>query len=362
MRIKTDLLQDMVAKVIQGASNNKLIYMSSLIGIELRDRELVLMTTDGTNNFLVRTNIEEPQQDFYSIVNAEQFSKLVGKTTKEFIELNNNDNYLEVKGNGTYKLPIAINEDGEIIRFSETLIDLGTAVEEINLKELQEAIKTAKASLLKTLEMPMLTGYYIGDNLITTDRQLVCKLDKKFVNSPILLSPEIADLLLIVDDSDKISLQISDTTLLFKTNKYIIYGKELQGKEDYTSGVVSAVTKLTSLEYGNSIQINKKELLDALDRMGLFVEDYDDNGIYLRFSKDNQCLEIQSKKSSGYEKLIPKGANMTENFECLVNIEMLKSQLQSLTSDLVDLYYGQKTSIQLKEGNTTLVIALLNNN
>ena len=38
---------------------------------------------------------------------------------------------------------------------------------------------------------------------------------------------------------------------------------------------------------------------------------------------------------------------------------MLKSQLQSLQTDIAEIFYGQKTSLQLKEGNTTLILSLL---
>ena len=366
MKISTEILKDMVSKVIKGAGNNNLVYISSLIAIDYVDGKLSLLTTDGNNNFIVTQNIEVPIEEdymFYAVVNAEQFSKLVSKTTKEFVELIDTEKYLEFKGNGSYKLDLAINEEGELIRFPETITNLDNNAEEINLKDLQDAIKTAKASTLKNLTMPMLTGYYIGEVVMTTDRQLVCKLDKQLVTKPILLTPEMAELLLLVNDDTKIILERQNDGLLFRTNKYIIYGKELDGKEDYANGVVAAVNNLISLNYNNMIKVNKNEFLEILNRLNIFVNAYDDNGVYLKFAKNNSdIIRVQSKKSNAIENLTLKEANITEDFECLVNIEMLKSQLQSLNTDLVELYFGQKSSIQLKEGNTTLVVALLDNN
>ena len=106
MKTKSDLLQKMVAKVIQGASNNKMLPITNLIGISFKDKQLKLTTTDGANIFVVKDIIHDVEDDaeFYTIVNAEQFSKLVGKTTKEYIELSNEENYLLFKGNGSYKL------------------------------------------------------------------------------------------------------------------------------------------------------------------------------------------------------------------------------------------------------------------
>ena len=47
--IKTTTLQEMIAKAIKGASNNKLIPLTSLMAIEVKDKVLTLTTTDATN-------------------------------------------------------------------------------------------------------------------------------------------------------------------------------------------------------------------------------------------------------------------------------------------------------------------------
>ena len=47
------------------------------------------------------------------------------------------------------------------------------------------------------------------------------------------------------------------------------------------------------------------------------------------------------------------------DFTCVVNIEMLKKQIKSLALDNIQLQYGDQKSIQLKEGNTSLVIPLV---
>ena len=51
--------------------------------------------------------------DFELTVTAETFNKLIAKTTKEEVELIVNDRYLEVKGNGKYKLELPVNEEGD---------------------------------------------------------------------------------------------------------------------------------------------------------------------------------------------------------------------------------------------------------
>ena len=77
----------------------------------------------------------------------------------DFDPLSFNNDYLEVIGNGSYKLEIAINEEGKMVKFPIIVEQLPTTTYKINLNNLQETIKVAKASVAKTMEVPCLTGY-----------------------------------------------------------------------------------------------------------------------------------------------------------------------------------------------------------
>ena len=358
MKIKTEVLQKMVAKSIQGASFNKMIPLTSLIGIKYVDDNLILTTTDGSNQLKVsmtevQLGITEKQPNFYTIVNADTFSKLVSKTTKEFIELENKDNYLEVTGNGTYKLEIAINEEGEMVKFPtiDTLKDIYPYP--IDTKVLQEAIKITRASTAKTMELPCLTGYYIADNIITTNREMICIMQNSLTKEPILLSNEIAELVLLIDN-ETISVYHKDNNLILDSTNYTIIGKELEGKDIYP---VSQITDTLNVAYKNTIKVNKQELLNVLDRMNLFVTDYDKGGIYLDFTEAG--LIIRSQKSNAEEIIEIEGSLEPEDrFNCLIDIEMLKAQVETILTDVVEIAYGQDTSIKIVDGKVIHIISL----
>lgn len=354
--IRTELLQKMVNKAIQGSSNNKALPLTSLIGIEFKGRVLSLYTTDGSNQLIVKhafrdQELPEILQEFYTIVNADTFSKLVGKTTKETIELENKDNYLEFKGNGVNKFDIAINEDGEIVRFkAQEKIDAEPF--SIDTKLLQGAIKVAKASIAKTMDVPCLTGYYICDNIITTDRQLVCKLNYGLCKEPLLLPSEMAELLLLAE-RETINVLHKDNKLMFFDEDFVLCGNELEGKEIYP---VQPINNLVSLDYKSEISVKKQELLNVLDRMALFVSDRDENGIILTFASGT--LQITSKKSNANE-IIVSDTQGNLDFECLVDIQMLKSQVETISTDMVQISYGQDKSIKIQDGYVTHVISLI---
>lgn len=357
MKIKTELLQNMVAKAIKGSSDNKMIPITSLIGIEFKENILTLTTTDGSNTLKIKEKMEYEIgiHNFYTIVNAETFSKLVGKTTKEYIELTNNENYLEVKGNGIYKLEIPLNEEGEIIKFPE-IKELNGIVTEISIEKLKNALTTTKVSVAKTMEIPFITGYYLGENIFTTDRQLITKINDKLIANPILISSEMAELLQLAE-GDNIILYQEENKLLFRTDNIEIFGKELEGKESYP---ISAIETCLKNEYIGKIRVNKQELLNILDRMSLFVSDYDKNGVFLRFKDDG--LEIVSQKSNAIE-ILAIDRDISQDFkpfECLIDIEMLKSEIETIKNEIVEIYYGHSFSIKLVEDNTIFIISLLN--
>ena len=86
LQIKTTKLQEMLSKAIKGASNNKLIPLTGLIAIQLKDNKLTLTTTDATNYLYIQDdNIEG--DDFYAVVQVDTFAKLVARMTCETITI-----------------------------------------------------------------------------------------------------------------------------------------------------------------------------------------------------------------------------------------------------------------------------------
>ena len=206
------------------------------------------------------------------------------------------------------------------------------------------------------MKYPCITGYFLSDILLTTDRQMVCNVEEKLVNEPILLSSSTAELLHLLEGTE-VELIKDNDELLFTTKTMSIYAKQLEGKAQYP---VEVIKKLVATQYNSNIKINKQDLLNVLDRMALFVSDYDKGGIYLIVSNDG--LEIKSQQSNATELLEVKLDNpdtLVTEFECLVDIEMFKSQVQSIVGDIVELYYGNKSSLKIKEGNTTMILSLV---
>lgn len=352
LKLKTLKLQEMVSKAIKGASNNKMIPITGLMAIVLKKGVLTLITTDATNTLKVmEKNIEG--DDFYVVVQADIFSKLVAKITTETITLTLKENSLEVKGNGTYSIELPLDEEGQLIKFPEYKFDTKIEKSEINLSTVKVLLNANKAALAQTMEVPCLTGYYFDDKVITTDTFKVCSTDIKVFPDKVLLPAELMELLALMDE-EKITVQVSGNKILFSTNNVIVFGSQLEGIEDYPSEAINAYLET---EFKSVCKLPKGAVLNLLDRLALFVATYDKNGVYLTFTKDG--VIFSSKRSNGTELIKYQGSENFQPFTCCADIELLKSQISAQTEEVVELWYGHEKAIKMTSGKITQIVALL---
>ena len=112
LTLKTEKLKEMVSRAVKGVGNNKLIPITSLMAIEVKDNVLTLITTDATNYLYI---IEDKVigDDFYAVVDANVFAKLISKMTCESVtlEITSGVYTLVVKGNGDYKMYVSDDKE-----------------------------------------------------------------------------------------------------------------------------------------------------------------------------------------------------------------------------------------------------------
>lgn len=354
MTINTSTLQSMVAKSMKGASCNKMIPLTGLMAIQLMDHELTLITTDATNYLFIHEDKVEGD-DFYVVVQAEMFSKLISKLTCEKVSLTLKDNVLMVTGNGKYSIELPLDEEGELIKFPNPMENglHDVQADALNLSTVKLILNTAKAALADTLEVPCYTGYYVGNKVVATDTYKICGIDIKLWDEPALISPEMMNLLDIFTD-EKFTAMRSGNTMWFESKNCHLYGTLMDSIDDYQ---IEAIEGLLEQGFESSCKVNKSALLQLLDRLALFVSPYDKNGVYLTFTRDG--LQIESKQANSIE-VIPyaESANFRD-FTCCVDIEMLHSQVKANTGDGITIHYGEENAIKITDGNVVQVVALL---
>jgi DNA polymerase III sliding clamp (beta) subunit (PCNA family) len=356
LTIKTTLFQDMLTRALKGSSNNKLIPLTGLMAIQLQNNELTVITTDATNYLYVKEN-KVAGEDFYVVVQTETISKLIAKTTSENVTLELLENKLEISGNGKYSIELPLDENGQLIKYPDPVKSFNLKdrdPKEINLTTIRAILTTAKAALATTLEVPCYTGYYVGNKVIATDTYKICGMDMKLIDTPKLISPEMMDLLNVMK-AEKIQFYVlEDNKLVFVSEDCVVYGTTLDGIEDYA---VDAIDGLLTEPFESMCKLPKDALLQLLERLALFVGNYDKNGIYLTFTKDG--MMVSSKQSNGTEIIAYKESKNFTDYTCCIDIEMLQTQVKAQTADVIEMWYGKDNAIKMVDGNVTQIVALL---
>ena len=356
LKLKTEKLQELVSRAIKGCSNDKMIPLTGLMSIELSEHRLTIATTDATN-YLFITEDKVEGEDFSVVVAAETFSKLISRMTSESVSLELNGNFLNVKGNGEYKIDLPLDEEGEPVKFPRPLdsVDIKTvkADYDVKLTTMKQLLTLNKPALATTDDGSCYTGYYAGDSVVTTDSYKICGTAIKLFDEPILIRPEMMDLLDVMSSED-VKVYIQDDTIIFATPDCIVYGKKLEGIEDFQ---IDAISGLLDLDFPSECSVSKDAILQALDRLSLFVGQYDKNGIYLTFTREG--LMISSKKSSGTEVVTYKTSKEFNEFTACINIEMLQSQIKAHTLDEITIQYGLDNALKIVDGNVTQIIAFI---
>lgn len=357
LTIKTAKLQEMVSKAVKGAGNNKLIPITQMMAVKLEKNVLTLVTTDATNYLYIR----EPKvegEDFYTVVPVEIFSKLISKMTCENITLEEKDTSLQVTGNGKYSVPIQYEDSGEVVAYPDPLKETKFKAKEgaeIQGTTVAVILNSVKPALATTLENPCYTGYYVGERVVATDRSLANSLECEVFKKPRLVSPEVMNLLTVMD-TEKIHVDFKDSIICFSSPNCVVYGRDLPGIEDFQ--IDDLVPYLTEMEFPSCCEVSKNALLQLLDRISLFVSSYDKGAVNLTFTKDG--IQLSSMSSNGTELLsYVTSENFKDNFTCPLDIVQFIKQVKAQTSEVVKIYYGNESAIKMVDGKVIQVMALL---
>jgi len=339
--IKTSKLNEMLTKITKGVGNNKLLPITSFIHIKLDKKSLRITATD-INNYITSIENNVVGKSGEMVVPADQFIKLLSKTTSGIVKFEKGDDVVVVKGNGNYKIPL-LNEKFPTFTFSTKTPEVV-----IKSKVLKSVFAINKASLATDMSMPCLTGYYVGDMATTTDGVKMCMNNVKLFDEPVLLTQELAVLMNSVTSED-IKVQHNDGKLLFTTDNLVIFGAELEGLTDYPD-----LSHILEFEYPSKCKISKPAIASILDRLGLFVSPYDKNGIQLYFTKDGLLF---SDLNDGGAELTPylESENFTD-FQCQLNIVLLQDQISAIQSDSFELHYGNDIAIKLVDGEVNQIL------
>lgn len=354
LKIKTEKLKEMVSKAVKGAGMNKLIPLTQMMAVKLEKGTLSIVTTDMTNYLYIKENKVEGE-DFYAVVEVDTFSKLISKMTSENISMKLHEAVLQVIGNGKYSVPLQFDDDGEMVQYPDPLKDFKAKGKAKDIKQstIQTILTSIKPALAETMENPCYTGYYLGDSVVGTDTSIINFYKSKLIDKERLVSNEVMNLLGVMD-AEKIKFESNEDMVVFSTPDVVVYGRDLEGIEDFA---VKQIFAYLDKDFKSMCKVSRQALLQVLDRLALFVSDYDKGGIYITFTKEG--LQISSKESTGVEVIEYAASENFQDFTGCIDINYLQKQVKAQVGEAVEIWYGLENIIKMVDGDVVQIIALM---
>lgn len=348
-KVKTKELTSALNTVEKGVGNSKIIPITEYLHFILKDGKLTISATD-LNNFISYTLDEVEGDDLNIIIHATSIIKLAGRTTKEYMEFKIKDDYVEVKGNGTYKIELMIDE--EFPEYDFELEKNPTKIEDITA--FKRILKVNEQSISKEMITPVLSGYNVGEKVITTDGIKMCITDEAILtDSPVLLTQDYVELINTLTGESE--LHRHEDKILIKSKDVVIYGSQLEGIEDYPD-----ITPILDIEHTGSVKVNKDELTSVLDRLLIFSDPFDNNGVELVFGEKH--LSISDIKGKHNEKIkYDKSVEVSHknDIKVPVNIHYLKDLLDVVTEKEVEIHYGEGIPLKIVDKKVVEILSIM---
>lgn len=352
--IKTETLQNLVNKVVKGMGNNKMLPITEMIGINISDSTLSLVSTDGMNKVQTYCTLEQPVTETIDIaVNGNSFSKLIQKTTSTNTTLTVENNKLTVKGNGSYTFSLPVDEDNNLVKLETITVD-GLEKQEIDVKLLKQTSLINKDSVATTMEFPAYTGYYYDNNgAVSTNSLKISYVKTILFNNPVLLYPSFVNLFQLFDDDGKVNTYQSNSGITMQTKDVIIQGQKMPELSDFP---INDIKPYLEQQMPHQVRVNKQALLDLLERISVFVTPYDKNGIKVDFTKDG--LLVWTINGANNELLPYSGNEKQEDGSIKIDVTNFKTMVASNPGEEVIISYGDPNAIKISFGTVTQVVSL----
>jgi len=352
-------LQNLVSRSVKGAGNLPYSVITCFMHVELKDNVLSLTTTDGDNYWTVRKN-DVSGDNMSFTVDVDRFSKLVSKTTSESVRISLTSDSISIIGNGTYKIPIQVDVDGSEIQYPEHEINSPDNECTIKTAVIKSIVKYNKPCLSTSLEKPYLTRYMCADDcVISGDEYNICENDVETFGTRTLIAPSVFDLLSMVNE-EEIYVKMYENNILFETDTVKLFSVTVSDDGAYP---VDRIKDYCSAEYPSDCVLPKSHIISAVDRLSLFIDKKDKrpselDGIYMTFTKDG--VKLESMNSDAIETISYQGSNNFKDYTCCIDTNAIRKQLVARSGESVHIYYGNPSTITVKDGSITQVIGLLN--
>lgn len=369
MILRIEEIQSACGKILAAVDSNTLSVLTETLQLKAVEKDLYISVTNREYFAQVKIPMSE-NIDFHATVNANLFLKLISQTTTDTIEISVVDNYLILKGNGTYKLPLIFDGDG-LLELPEITIDNPTVNFEMDSNALLSMIQYNSKELSKgIISKPIQKLYYMDEEGCVTFTTGAC------VNSfslakpvKILLNDRLVKLFKLFKGErvnftlgyDAISDEIMQTKVRFETASIVITAILSCDDTMLSQFPYRAVRGRANANYPYSININREQLIQTITRLLLFSSANSAKDVIKPFAvfdfKADSVVVHDTKKENKEEIFYTNSTSGVDDvYSALLDLNDVKSTLETCTEQYVTIHFGDGAAIVLSRGNIKNVI------
>lgn len=352
MIIKTEEFKELCSTILAGVDSSEISTLTETLELVTEGKALFLNVTN--KEYFLSTKFDlDHEEDFHATVNATLFLKLIAAVTTETIELEMHDNYITVKANGNYKIPL-IFENDKLMELPVISIENKTVEMNIAGAVLESILNyNTKELAIGSLAKPVQKMFYVDQEGCITFTSGAC-VNSFTLEKPIriLLNSRLVKLFKLFKNDmvkftlgyDPISDTIIQTKVSFATNKIKLTAITSCDDSLLNQVPVAAIRNRANKTYPHSVVLSRDGLVDAVNRLLLFSAGYGSKQNVKPYSvfqfNEDQVTIFDNNKENVEVLKYNNGTVVSEPYEMILDLIDFKKVLDGCTEQYVTLNFG----------------------
>lgn len=370
MILRIESLQEACKNILAAVDNNELSAITETLELVTKGNFLYINVTNREYFAQVKIDINE-EIDFHATVNATLFLKLISQVTTDTVEIDIKDTYITVKANGTYKIPLIF--DGEkLLELPEINIENPTNQFNIPSSILKSILNYNSKELLKgTISKPVQKLYYVDEQGAITFTNGAC-VNSFTLEQPIklLFNNRLVKLFKLFNDEnvkftlgfDSISEDIIQTKVRFESSSIVLTAILSCDDSLLMSVPVAAIRGRAHGEYPYSVNVNKYDMLQTINRLLLFNSVGGSNKEVIKpystfeFGKDSVTIYDINKENKEIVNYNNSVVECEEGYTAILDLIELKMTLENCAEQYLNIHFGDHTAMVITRGQIANVV------
>ncbi|MEX3623605.1 DNA polymerase III subunit beta [Viridibacillus arvi] len=348
IEINRETLVKATQDVLKAISSKTTMPVLTGIKIEASTDGLTLKGSDGDMSIVTFVPLEEDERHFVTVertgsvvIQAKLFADIIKKLPNKEVSLELNDKYVTKVQSGSAEFSIIGFNPEEYPKFP--VVEDEHSIKITN-KALKEAIQATIFATSDSGSRPVLTGvnWQLAEGLlcIATDSH---RLSNKKVSvetsatelNAVIPKKSLGEISKLLDDSeDIVTILFTGNQVLFKLKNTLIYSRLLEGNYPDTSRLIPS-------EASTTVQLNKRELLNSIERASLLAIDTNNNHVIKFATKSNGAVQISSRSQElGHvEEEVQASSIEGEELTLSFSAKYMKEALKALDGEEITVYF-----------------------